>query len=341
MSSPDEPQAKKHKGWRQVTLETSLVVKGGLLQQQKYPDGIGVKVESFEVRGVCMDFVALERGKFWFLKVAGGEAALRGHFKNTKILDIIYEACLESAPDQADDRPTTPKKPSAVAEGEAADPMSKLKPLTITPTKKGKRGVDHTPNPDLTPKSSVSQKFTTSLPQKVRVPKKSGDKEHTHTIMAKIVPKKKGHYAMFLCKDDVPWLMKYIASECNGGVPPTAEDTDEEEEGEEDEDAEDTDKAPSDKAPFQCVWSPNGSWNAKITRGSLKGKEYRTFITELDERKWAIGSKRLGSTTPFHGSTRPQQKKISLAYFECVLEQKIAEQEIAEAEGDGEQTKEH
>ena len=91
-------------------METSLVVKGGLLQQQKYPDGIGVKVESFEVRGVCMDFVALEKSKFWFLKVAGGEAALRGHFKNTKILDIIYEACLESVPDQADDRQTTPKK---------------------------------------------------------------------------------------------------------------------------------------------------------------------------------------------------------------------------------------
>ena len=163
MSSPDEPQAKKHKGWRQVTLETSLVVKGGLLQQQKYPDGIGVKVESFEVRGVCMDFVALEKSKFWFLKVAGGEAALRGHFKNTKILDIIYEACLESAPDQADDRPTTPKKPSAVAEGEAADPMSKLKPLTITPTKKRKtRGGSHAKSRSDTEIFSVAEVYNFS-----------------------------------------------------------------------------------------------------------------------------------------------------------------------------------
>ena len=81
MPSSDEPQPKKQKRWTKVSMESSIVIKGGLLSTQKYPGGIGVNVETYETRKGRVDFVPLERNSFWFLKVSGGEDAQKGHFK--------------------------------------------------------------------------------------------------------------------------------------------------------------------------------------------------------------------------------------------------------------------
>ena len=71
-----------------------------------------MNVETYETREGPMQFVAIERNNFWFLKVAGGDAALKGHFNTTKIVDIIADTCDESMsewPEEADDPRTTPK----------------------------------------------------------------------------------------------------------------------------------------------------------------------------------------------------------------------------------------
>ena len=68
----------------------------------------------------------------------------------------------------------------------------------------------------------------------------------------------------------------------------------------------------------------------------MKGTRCQTFLNQLDESKWTAGIKRLGISIPFKGSVRRDQKRVSLAYLEGVLEQKIKA-----VEGDGEQAKEH
>ena len=324
MPSSDGPQPKKQKRWSKVIVESSFVVKGGLLSTQKYPGGIGVNVETYETLEGPVDFVPLERNSLWFLKVSGGEGALKGHFKNTKILDIITEAsAADEGSAESDSTPTTPTKLSAVAEGDAVDPMSKLKIRTNTPVKGKKRG-PKTKGPPGKQKVIVR---STRLPQKVNVPKTCTDEEYTHTITIKknVV---NGRVRLLLSKDDLPWLMEHIASECNGGIIP--------DEGAMDEEEEEVDEPDPTAPPFQCVWSPNGSWQAVVTRGKLKGARCQTFLDQLDESKWTAGIKRLGISIPFKGSVRRDQKRVSLAYLEGVLEQKIKA-----AEGDGEQAKEH
>ena len=326
MPSSDEPQPKKQKRWSKVIVESSIVVKGGLLSPQKYPGGIGVNVETYETREGPVDFVSLERNSLWFLKVSGGEDALKGHFKNTKIFDIITEAsAADEGSAESDPTPTTPTKLSAVAEGDAVDPMSKLKIRTDTPVKGQRRG----PKPKGPPATQkvIVHRHSTRLPQKVNVPKTCTDEEYTHTITIKknVV---NSRVKTLLSKDDLPWLMEYIASECNGGIIP--------DEGAMDEEEEEVDEPDPTAPPFQCVWSPNGSWQAVVTRGKLKGMRCQTFLNQLDDSKWTAGIKRLGISIPFKGSVRRDQKRVSLAYLEGVLEQKIKA-----VEGDGEQAKEH
>ena len=326
MPSSDEPQSKKQKRWSKVIVESSIVVKGGLLSTQKYPGGIGVNVETYETRKGRVDFVPLERNSFWFLKVSGGEDAQKGHFKNTKIFDIITEAsAADEVASESEPTPTTPTQLSAVAEGDAFDPMSKLKVCTDTPVKGQKRGPK--PKGPPAPQKVIDHRRNISIPRKVNVPKKCTDAEYTHTITIKqsLVNSK---VKTLLSKDDLPWLMEYIASECNGGMIPDEEDKDEEEE--------EVDEPDPTAPPFRCEWSPNGSWQAVVTRGKLKGTRCQTFLSQLDESKWTAGIKRLGISIPFKGSVRRDQKRVSLAYLEGVLEQKIKA-----VEGDGEQAKEH
>ena len=117
---------------------------------------------------------------------------------------------------------------------------------------------------------------------------------------------------MFLRCVDVPWAMSWLLSEHVGEFIP---------EPEEPEEPEDVD--------LRAHWSPCGSWTVKVMRGALKGAEFQSLMTEIDEQKWAKGTSLLGTKGDLQSASWPKRKSVLLAYLEDFARQRISAAEAA------------
>ena len=180
---------------------------------------------------------------------------------------------------------------SAVAEPEPIDPMSQLEEISnasaVTPKKRkcyiSKRGKNHVTD------VQVSESEPASHP--------------TRRELRKVTLYAVSTNSLWLCIDDIPWLVKWMTDEIrSGGVPMALDD-------------------PLDALACNCEadkvhfrWGFSGAWEAITLKGDTKGSKVKSCVAKFNEEKWlAIGGyARYG--TDF-GSATPDQVKAAIFQF--------------------------
>ena len=102
---------------------------------------------------------------------------------------------------------------------------------------------------------------------------------------------------MWLCVDDIPWLVKWLSDELrSGGVPMEMDD-------------------PLDALECNCEadnvhtrWDFGGAWEAILLEGATRGTKVRSCVLKFDETRWLSigGDARYG--TDFGSATADQLK---------------------------------
>ena len=108
---------------------------------------------------------------------------------------------------------------------------------------------------------------------------------------------------MWLCIDDIPWLVRWLADELRSGgvLVPTTD--------------------PLDALTFNCDaenvhirWDFGGAWEAIVLEGANRGHKFKCSVSEFDARKWqAIGGDAKYSTD--FGRASPEQKKEASFFY--------------------------
>ena len=230
--------------WRPVTItKNRTVVAGGYAAALRHTSGLALVTDTYEYLGRMIEFVPLILNAHWFLKVVGGDGAIKGHFADG---DMNIGDHIRSKMVAHTERPPSQDTSSAVAGDDDDDPMSQLKATPGPSTGKAK--------------AKPKAKFVAARVQRiqvVRMPETCADGAGERDITVMLTSKNQLRIAV----DDVPWLCEYVAGLYRGDDIPEPHDPDEE---------------PTDsREGFRCEWSPAGSWKATVETGPLAGEPSR------------------------------------------------------------------
>ena len=124
--------------------------------------------------------------------------------------------------------------------------------------------------------------------------------------------------SLWLCIDDIPWLVRWLSDELrSGGVPLEASD-------------------PVDALTCNCDadnvhtrWDFGGAWEAIILQGDKRGSVFKCSVSDFTEAKWqAVGATaRYG--IDFANASPTQKKGASYLFLEEHMKALMAQQERA------------
>ena len=278
-----------------VKLAKQWSLEGGRLSR---PYGLEVKEIETTAGTVC--FVKLDKNADWLLRALFGHCA-KGALRMSTLFNTLNTMITDAAADPAS-RWTPERSPEsssssavadapspAVAESEPYDPISQLEDIShenATPKKrKGQYGKYYAS------KRGQNKIHTVTMPEYEPV----SHPGRTETRNIRLLPT--STCSLWLCIEDIPWLVRWLSDELrSGGVPLPKSD-------------------PVDALTCNCDaenvhirWDFGGAWEAIILQGAKRGCVFKTIVSDFIEEKWlAVGaSARYG--TDF-GNAKPDQKK--------------------------------
>ena len=278
-----------------VKLTKQWSLEGGRLSK---PYGLEVKEIDTTAGTVC--FVRLDKNADWLLRALFGHGA-KGALRMSTLFNTLNKMVTDAAADPAS-RWTPERAPEsssssavadapspAVAESEPYDPISQLEDIShenATPKKrKGQEGKYYAS------KRGQNKIHTVTMPEHEPVSHPNKTEERNIRLLPTST------CSLWLCIEDIPWLVRWLSDELrSGGVPLPKSD-------------------PVDALTCNCDaenvhirWDFGGAWEAIILQGAKRGHKTTCSVSNLNEEKWLAvgGSARYG--TDF-GNASPEQKK--------------------------------
>ena len=268
--------------WKQVAIAKQWAVEGGYLNK-------AVTLETREVDGIegPMSFVKIEKNAEWLLKAAIGKNNNKGGLRRTRLFDTIKTKLKAPTSDAG-------ATDAAVAASTSEDPMQMLDEVESNEarapkrskhayiSKRAKDSISHFDMPEFEP---------TSHPEK--------------TATRKVAVLALSTNSTWLCVDDVPWLVKWLADEArSGGVPVATDD-------------------PLDALACNCEaehvhirWDFAGAWEAIVLAGEKKGTKVKSSVAKFTAEKWlAVGAPTQYGLS-FENATHEQLKTATFKFVE-------------------------
>ena len=288
-----------------VKLARQWSLEGGRLGK---PYGLEVKEIETTAGTVC--FVKLDKNADWLLRALFGHCA-KGALRMSTLFNTLNKMVTDATADPAS-RWTPERSPEsssssavadapspAVAESEPCDPMSQLEDIShenATPKKRKGQGGKYYAS-----KRGQNKIHTVTMPEHEPVSHPNKTEERNIRLLPTST------CSLWLCIEDIPWLVRWLSDELrSGGVPLPKSD-------------------PLDALECNCDadnvhirWDFNGAWEAIILQDSLgrakRGMKYKCVVSDFDQDKWlAVGANaRYG--TDFERA-RPEQKKEASKLF--------------------------
>ena len=262
----------KNKVWSPVTVETRLVVTGGLS-----PEAHCVETKSVLTDTGDAQFVKLDKNAKWVLKVVGGASAVKGELRESTVIEDLRKkvdtATLEcdnvETPSKAARVPAaagTREPSSHIKEKAKPDRMAKIACLSEHEEGRVKRA-KRNPRP-------CDQVVCVEMPKCPSDP--TGEK-----VQVRVLPLR--FNSQWIHTADIPWLMNYMRWEVLGGNIPDPAAT------------EAAPPAVADGAPdgstvaepFRTRWGFRGEWECRIQTGTLAGHVIKSRVSEMTPEKWA------------------------------------------------------
>ena len=187
--------------WKHVEVITQLAVTGGFQTKQ-----LSVESKRFEHGDKIEDFVYLNKKTEWLAKMAGGSLK-----RAAKVLDSLKAACVPKA-----DEPVPAVAGTAAGSGSGeieVDPMGALDDVTpeTPPAKRAKSGNKPGTRPNKTLREQV---VLVDMPARSPTAWPSCDQRR---IVKVVLTNRIGQGKLWLSRDDVPWLVAYVADEVGTG----------------------------------------------------------------------------------------------------------------------------
>ena len=275
--------------WKTVAVAKQWAVEGGYLSK-------AFTLETKEVDTVSgpMSFVKIDKQADWLLKAALGKANNKGGLKRTRLFAIIKDKLKDAACGASPTQPATDdSQDSAVAEPASSDPMNMLesfesdaapaaKRRRVYASTRAKNNISHVDMPEFEPTANP-------------------DKNGTRTVS--VLPLSTN--STWLCVDDVPWLVKWLADEArSGGVPVATDD-------------------PLDALACNCEaehvhirWDFGGAWEAIVLEGEKKGTKVISCVEKFTAEKWLAVAGLTKYGRAFENATPAQLKTATFQYLE-------------------------
>ena len=286
-----------------VKLAKQWSLEGGRLGK---PYGLEVKEIETTAGTVC--FVRLDKNADWLLKALFGHCA-KGALRMSTLFNTLNTMITDAAADPAS-RWTPERSPEsssssavadapspAVAEAEPYDPISQLEDIShenATPKKRKGQGGKYYAS-----KRGQNKIQTVTMPEYEPVSHPGRTEERNIRLLPTST------CSLWLCIEDIPWLVRWLSDELrSGGVPLPKSD-------------------PLDALDCNCEaehvhirWDFSGAWEAIILQGAKRGHKTTCSVSNLNEEKWlAVGATERYGTV--FGMARPAQKKeVCFLYLE-------------------------
>ena len=278
-----------------VKLTKQWSLEGGRLSK---PYGLEVKEIDTPAGTVC--FVRLDKNADWLLKALFGHGA-KGALRMSTLFNTLNTMITHAAADPASrwnpERSPESSSSSAVAEPGAIDPMSQLEEISsenATPKKRKGQGGKHYES-----KRGQNKIHTVTMPEHEPVSHPNKTEERNIRLLPTST------CSLWLCIEDIPWLVRWISDELrSGGVPLPKSD-------------------PLDALDCNCEaehvhirWDFSGAWEAMILEAAKRGHKTTCSVSNLNEDKWlAVGAtERYG--TVFGMASAEQKKEACFMYLE-------------------------
>ena len=286
-----------------VKLTKQWSIAGGRLGK---PFGL-TDVKDIDTPQGTVSFVKIDKNADWLLKAMVGTSN-KGALRRSTLFSTLGEKLTHVVADPAS-RWTpngVPESPSssavadapspAVAESEPCDPMSQLEDISHENASPMKRIRKYYAS-----KRGQNKIHTVTMPEHEPVSHPNKTEERNIRLLPTST------CSLWLCIEDIPWLVRWLSDELrSGGVPLPKSD-------------------PLDALDCNCEaehvhirWDFSGAWEAIILQDSLgrakRGMKYKCIVSDFDEDKWlAVGANaRYG--TDFERA-RPEQKKEASKLF--------------------------
>jgi len=285
-----------------VKLTKQWSIAGGRLGK---PFGL-TDVKDIDTPQGAVSFVKLDKNADWLLKATLGTAS-KGALRRSALFSSLGEKLTHGVADPAsrwtpNGAPESPSSsavadaPSpAVAQSEPCDPMSQLQEISsenATPKKRKTQGAY---------KSIRGQNKIQIVTMPEYEPLSHPDRTEDRKI--RLLPT--STVSLWLCIEDIPWLVRWLSDELrSGGVPLPKSD-------------------PLEALDCNCEaehvhirWDFSGAWEAIILQGAKRGHKTTCSVSNLNEEKWlAVGAtERYG--TIFGMASREQKKEACFMYLE-------------------------
>ena len=281
--------------WKPIKVETQLAFAGGFQTKSFVLESMQIIV-----KGSTQVFVKIDKGADWLLKSAAGPAAQRGALKRSKVIEELKAklVAVETA--------------TAVAETEVDeeaedvdDPMNKLdsKPegLGLQPKKKAKR--------------RYMPKRQAGRIEIIEMPKLAPSAHPLSTLKQKVKVIARGSNSMWIAKDDIDWLVHYLADEVAFGAvvcpeePPAVAE-------------------PNSSVPgLRIHWDfqSGNAWHAIFLEGPLKGQQFSSSVDKLTLEKWKVVADINNIKGTLAKATYEDRKSATLQYLEAHCRQLLAQ----------------
>ena len=251
------PTPSKDQEWRPITVRHRLVVQGGYLKQPLFVNTFQVSTPS----GGTVDYCRVDKNEQWLVKATAGPTASKGALKRSKVLAQIRSK-LNALGDGTIDN--TSDSPPVMDDD---DPMVALM-SDFAP---------HEPDPKRAKKAKtrLSARMSERVYQ-VTMPKHANASMDPHAETYTVNVLRKTTNSIWILRDDINWLITYVADEVwSGGVPPVEDDS---------EVAECNCEVPH----LNIKWDfPTKRWTGRFVSGPREGEVMDADIANMTADKWA------------------------------------------------------
>ena len=274
--------------WRPVTLKSQLTFEGG--HQTK-----AWALETKEVatpNGTCW-FVKIDKQADWLTKAVAGNKAARGSLQRTKLIGELKNKLVVAVEEKQD----SPE--AAVAAGPSEpmiiDPMHALERLTDEAFVSPKKRKSYVSKRD---KNNINE---VTMPELERTSHPGCERTRQVRLLATSTN------SLWIEKNDIDWLVNWIAAEhVTGGVPLQEDPL--------------AGIAPNCAASgVHMRWDFDGAWEAIIIAGSAKGHKTKSYVDKMTSEKWEKVASIHKYAVAYEAASAEDKKQATYHFLEMTM----------------------